>query len=177
MNSLYLLLFAPLFSCTAYNKTDQQPGITDGTLYTPAAYFPEPKHDSAIGDRIVAFAVTQLDAPYRYCSMDPTNGFDCSGFINYVFNHFHISVPRPSVEFTNLGTTIKLDKARPGDLILFTGTNPRKRVVGHIGIIYSNIDGEIRFIHSSSGEANGVTITPLNNLYLARFVKAIRILE
>jgi hypothetical protein len=43
-----------------------------------------------------------------------------------------------------------------------------------MGIVVSNSDS-LRFIHSSSGKANGVTITPLNKYYLGRFVKTIRV--
>jgi cell wall-associated NlpC family hydrolase len=63
----------------------------------------------------------------------------------------------------------------PGDLILFTGTDSSDRRVGHMGIIVSNENDSLRFIHSSSGKANGVTITPLNEYYKGRFMKVIRV--
>ena len=123
----------------------------------------------------VEYAKTLIGTPYLYGSVDPAKGLDCSGFINAVSNHFEIKVPRSSVEFTNLGTTIETNNAKPGDLILFTGTDPSKHVVGHIGIVTDNHDGEVEFIHSSSGKANGVTISELNGYYETRFVKVIRI--
>jgi cell wall-associated NlpC family hydrolase len=123
----------------------------------------------------VAYAKTLIGTPYLYGSVDPAKGLDCSGFINAVSNHFEIKVPRSSVEFTNLGTTIETDKAKPGDLILFTGTDTSKHVVGHIGIVTDNHDGELEFIHSSSGKAKGVTISELEGYYETRLVKVIRI--
>ena len=133
--------------------------------------------DSGLPEKIVAFAQTLKGTPYKYCSMDPDGGFDCSGFVNYVFNHFNIHVPRSSVDFTNLGEYIPLSQSRPGDLILFTGTNPRIRIVGHIGIITANNNGDISFIQSTSGSAYSVVVSPLDKYYMSRFVKVIRVLN
>lgn len=134
-------------------------------------------NDSILPQRIVAFAKTQLGVRYRYCSMNPDVGFDCSGFVNYVFNHFGIKVPRSSVDFTNVGQEIPLKKAQPGDLILFTGTNPHIRTVGHIGIITENNNGDIHFIQSTSGAAYGVVISPLDKRYTERLVKVVRLVR
>jgi cell wall-associated NlpC family hydrolase len=101
-------------------------------------------------------------------------GFDCSGFITYVFNHFGVAVPRSSIDFTNVGKAVSPEQAKPGDLILFTGTDPIDRFVGHMGIVVENGDS-LRFIHSTSGKAMGVTTTPLNEYYKKRYVKTIRI--
>jgi cell wall-associated NlpC family hydrolase len=124
---------------------------------------------------LLAYANTLVGIPYRYASTNPANGFDCSGFITYVFNHFNITVPRSSIDFTNVEREISFAEAKPGDIVLFTGTDSTSREVGHMGIITSTENGEYYFIHSSSGKANGVTITLLNNYYSFRFVKVIRI--
>lgn len=123
---------------------------------------------------VVAFAKTQLGVPYLYGSTDPAKGFDCSGFITHVFNHFGIAVPRSSVDFTNVGREVSAAQAKEGDLILFTGTDSTEGFIGHMGIVMENTDS-LRFIHSSSGKAKGVTITPLNSYYKSRYVKTIRI--
>ncbi|MEO5562679.1 MAG: C40 family peptidase [Chitinophagaceae bacterium] len=126
-------------------------------------------------EKLVAYAKTMIGTPYRYGSTDPSKGFDCSGFITHVFNHFDIKVPRSSVDFTNRGRMVSPKKAKPGDLILFTGTDTSVRRVGHMGIIVSNSDDHLQFIHSSSGKSKGVVITPLENYYKTRFVKIIRV--
>lgn len=124
---------------------------------------------------ILDFARTLTGTPYLFASTDPAKGFDCSGFITYVFNHFNIRVPRSSVEFTNVGKEVTLGKAEPGDLVLFTGTDSSIRVVGHMGIIEARRNDSLFFIHSSSGKANGVVTTPMNKYYQGRFVKVIRV--
>jgi cell wall-associated NlpC family hydrolase len=92
-----------------------------------------------------------------------------------VFQHFNIEVPRSSSGFTDEGSPVALNDAMPGDLILFTGTNSQIRTVGHIGLVVSNDTSGIHFIHSSSGKENSVIITQLDERYMARFVKVIRI--
>lgn len=124
---------------------------------------------------VVAFAQTLKGIPYKYGSTDPRQGFDCSGFITHVFNHFNISVPRSSIDFTNVGREVPPAEARPGDLILFTGTDSTVRIVGHMGIVISEPGAEVEFIHSSSGKAYGVTVNPLKGYYQTRFVKVVRV--
>ena len=70
---------------------------------------------------------------------------------------------------------VKPDEAMPGDLILFTGQNAIRRVVGHMGIVTDNPDGHVAFIHSSSGHKRGVHISELQDYYKTHLVKIIRI--
>ena len=126
-------------------------------------------------DSVINFAKTLLGTPYRYGSTDPKVGFDCSGFFTYVFSHFNIKVPRSSKEFEFSGINVPLKDGRKGDLILFTGTDSTERFIGHMGLILENNGGAINFIHSSSGKAYGVTISPLDKYYMGRFLKIIRI--
>src|SRR5678816_1796782 len=146
--------------------------LPDLTIYKEEG---EIKTGSAIPDSLVGFGKSLVGTPYLYASSDPENGFDCSGFITYVFNHFGIAVPRSSVDFTNEGIEIPKEFASPGDLILFTGTDSTIRTVGHMGIVESNERGTLLFLHSTSGKTYGVTISPLNGYYETRFVKVIRV--
>lgn len=122
---------------------------------------------------VVAFAQTLIGIKYTYGSAVKEKGFDCSGFVDYVFNHFNIAVPRTSSDFTNAGTEIPIKSCKPGDLILFTGSNANSGVVGHMGIITENKNGDLKFIHAS--ESRGVMISGMNSYFLPRFVKVNRI--
>lgn len=172
------LFILTLLSCKEASKQNNEPVnidtaravARDSTL--PASPIPV---NTADPDSIVAFSRTLIGIPYLYASTDPAKGFDCSGFITYVFNNFNIAVPRSSVDFTNYGTTITEQQAKPGDLILFTGTDSTIRIVGHMGIVESIRNDTLHFIHSTSGKGKGVVITPLGNYYKSRFVKVIRI--
>ena len=124
-------------------------------------------------EELTVFAETLLGIPYRYGSMNIENGFDCSGFINYVFNHFEIAVPRTTVDFTNAGKEVSIRESKKGDIILFTGSDAKSGIVGHMGIITENKKNSFWFIHAASGK--GVMISSMNNYFIPRFVKVIRL--
>jgi murein DD-endopeptidase / murein LD-carboxypeptidase len=126
-------------------------------------------------DALVNFAETLQGVPYKYGSAKKEDGFDCSGFITYVFNHFNISVPRTSTDFTNAGTAVTLKDSKRGDLILFTGSDTTGWKVGHMGIITENRRGKVKFIHSASGHKQGVTISDVIGYYITHYVKVIRV--
>jgi lipoprotein Spr len=125
---------------------------------------------------LVSFACSLAGIPYQYGSVDPKHGFDCSGFVTYVFNHFGIMVPRTSVDFTPMQRAIALNDAKLGDLILFTGTDSAVRVAGHMGIVSSMPGEPLRFMHSTSGKGYGVVETDFHTPYYeARYLKTIRV--
>jgi cell wall-associated NlpC family hydrolase len=124
-------------------------------------------------DELVDFAETLIGVKYKYGSAKKENGFDCSGFINYVFNHFNIPVPRISYDFTNAGKEVPIKESKRGDIILFTGSDPKSGVVGHMGIVTENKKGDLQFIHAS--ESRGVMISGMNSYFVPRFVKVNRI--
>lgn len=128
-------------------------------------------------DSIVNFAQSLLKTPYLWGGVSP-KGFDCSGFLYYVYHHHRIKVSRTSSSYANKGTKVAINTVKPADVLLFTGTDSSKRRVGHIGMVISNINGEVTFIHSSSSKKHyGVTLTKYNNSgYVKRFLKAISIL-
>src|ERR1700759_429654 len=84
-----------------------------------------PPHKSLIGkvldtydispDSILHFAESLIGTRYRSASSDPLRGFDCSGFVSYVFKSFNFNVPRSSCEFISIGEKIRLEDAKPGD--------------------------------------------------------------
>jgi cell wall-associated NlpC family hydrolase len=129
-------------------------------------------------EEVIKFAETLVGTPYVYGSTDAKVGFDCSGFITYVFNNFKIKVPRSSVQFTNVGKTVPVESAKRGDIVLFTNpgyNNTNSNVVGHMGLITSNENGIINFIHSTSGKAMSVANSTLNERYKNRFIRVGRI--
>jgi len=129
-------------------------------------------------EELIKFAESLVGTPYVYGSSDPKVGFDCSGFITYIFNHFKVNVPRSSHQFTTMGTTVSLEMAKRGDLILFADPDhddSNSSEVGHIGLITSNENKVISFIHSTSGKAMSVTVTPMSEHYKKRFVRVARL--
>lgn len=127
---------------------------------------------------LVHFAQQYTGTPYLFASSDPRQGFDCSGYINFVFNHFNFDVPRSSKDFEFFGRTVNIADAKEGDLVLFTGTDEHDPAIGHIGILIDSKGMQSDFVHSSSGKANGVTISSLRQQgYAKRFVKVISVID
>jgi len=134
--------------------------------------------DTISSYNLLYFAQSLIGTPYREASSDPSHGFDCSGFVSYVFKSFDANVPRSSGDYANLGRKIKIEDAMPGDVILFRGTKSHHpHSIGHVGIVYSNDGNELRFIHSTSGKEYGVTISSMDDSYKRRFVKVVRLLK
>ena len=82
------------------------------------------------------------------------------------------------MDYERKGQIIKIDSARKGDVIVFTGTKPKNRKPGHVGIVISNPGENLQFIHSSSGKkANGIIITDYSTspYYKSRFIKIVRV--
>ena len=173
-----------VYTAPVANKIDAPAAI--GTAPAPDAVALAPlKPDSAgytniatgklTPPELIRYAETLKGVPYLYGSTDPSKGFDCSGFITYVFNHFNVAVPRQSVGFAYVNRHIDIKNAKTGDLILFTGTDSTTKVVGHMGILKVDPGKEINFLHSTSGKDDGVTETPLNAYYQGRYMYTVRI--
>lgn len=136
-------------------------------------------HDSTGLDRtdIITFAKKYLGTSYRYGSSDPAKGFDCSGFVFFVFNHFNIKLPNSSKEYKSLGTALKPDDFKIGDVLVFYGYKDKNNI-GHVGIICEANGMKSKFIHASSGDAYGVTISNLDSkMYTRRFYKCIDVIR
>jgi len=129
---------------------------------------------SATAAGVLATAKRYLGARYLYGGEDPRSGFDCSGFVQYVFGRNGVDLPRTSREQATAGKAVPLDVGSllPGDLLLFASTG---HGVNHVAIYV----GDNRILHSSAG-AGGVVYddlsTPRGKWYLQRHVASRRIL-
>ncbi len=110
------------------------------------------------GSNIVAAAKSYMGVPYVWGGTSPS-GFDCSGFVHYVYGKYGIWLPRTTESLYPTGTYITKANLRAGDLVFFTTYAPG---ASHVGIYIGNGD----FIHASSSK--GVTISNLSNSYYAQ---------
>jgi cell wall-associated NlpC family hydrolase len=117
-----------------------------------------------------------LGTPYHSAGSSPKSGFDCSGFVNFVFRNFKISLPRSSREFKDIGTDLKPEAFREGDVVVFYSFRNKARI-GHVGIICEAKGMQSKFIHSSSGVVKGVVISELGSPnYMKRFYRCIDVI-
>lgn len=136
------------------------------------------KKDSTIPkrDSIVKFAEKYLGTAYCYGSNNPKKGFDCSGFVNFVFAHYGIELPRSSSGFADFGTPLQPDEFKKGDILVFYGYKDSTSI-GHVGIVYEADGMNSTFIHASSGLDYAVTISDLDSdMYTKRFYKCIDVI-
>ncbi len=75
---------------------------------------------SAVGSRVISIAARYQGVPYVYGGSTPS-GFDCSGFVSYVYAQVGISLPHSSSAIGSMGTRIPRSQARPGDIIWTPG--------------------------------------------------------
>ncbi len=109
---------------------------------------------------VLQYAARYLNTPYKYGGTTPA-GFDCSGFVQYVYKHFDISLPRAAAAQATAG--VRVDKANlsPGDLVFF---DTEGSGINHVGIYAGNG----RFIHSSSPNSGGVIYTSLGESFYSK---------
>lgn len=120
------------------------------------------------GSSVVTKAEQYLGSPYEYGGTSP-DGFDCSGFTQYVYSQFQIPLDRTAAsQYTN-GIAVSKTNLVPGDLVFFN-TNSG---INHVGI-YA---GDGKFIHSSSGQGKVVYSNLNDEYYTPRYVGARRIIK
>lgn len=147
--------------------------------HVPEAEIAQQESESASIRRldVISFAKDHLGTKYKYAGVSPAKGFDCSGFVHFVFKNFDIHLPRGSKEYKFLGTALEPEEFKVGDILVFYGYKDKKQI-GHVGIICEANGMKSRFIHSSSGKAYGVTISDLDSEhYSRRFYKCIDVIQ
>lgn len=110
-----------------------------------------------------------LGIRYRFGG-DTPSGFDCSGFVRFMFNkELDVNLPHSSREMATMGARVDRSELRPGDLVFFTNGKNR---INHVGIFVGNDT----FVHSSL--SRGITRDTLNESYYnKRFATGVRILD
>jgi cell wall-associated NlpC family hydrolase len=144
----------------------------------PVAYVVSNKRVPVRADSVVAFAMRQLGTNYCYAGSTPETGFDCSGFVNYVFARYKVPVPHSTALLITIGKGVPREEARRGDIVVFTGTASTSTSPGHAGIVISNPGQPLRFIHSSSARReSGVKVSQVEGTdYERRFMQVRRVL-
>lgn len=122
-------------------------------------------------DDIIGYAKKYMGVKYVWGGSTP-KGFDCSGFVKYVYNHFGITLNRNSAAQAKNGTKVKKADLQPGDLVFFD-TNGGLNGINHVGIYI----GGGKMIHSSS-YYGGVVITDISSGFYAKcYMTARRVLK
>ncbi|MDP2374901.1 C40 family peptidase [Reyranella sp.] len=143
-------------------------GFTTAAPAVVQASFATPAVANEWGDRLVSRAMNYLGTPYRYGGTSPKTGFDCSGFVYYLYGAvFGQKIPRMPHEMVREGTPVARGDLQRGDLVLFG----HRGTFTHIGI-YAGND---QFVHATQ-RGSPVRVTHLDSDYFrTRYMTAVRL--
>lgn len=160
-----------------------QPQVSVVEPQSPVEYLPEedfsdvtddqPYELPQLADSILSEGLSLVGTRYRFGGTSIKTGFDCSGFIGYLFKEeAGMQLPRSTREMINLDAPlVSRDELEPGDVIFFN--NRGRGRVSHAGIYL----GDDQFIHSSSSRSGGVRVDSLEDSYWKRsYMEAKRVL-
>jgi cell wall-associated NlpC family hydrolase len=111
--------------------------VGSGVAATPGSAATRVHPQADIGIRVSKYARQFLGVPYRWGGSSPRGGFDCSGFVAYVYRHFGVKLPHATFTQFGRGRHVSRGHLRPGDLVFFDG-------LSHVGLYI----GHGRFIHA-----------------------------
>lgn len=126
---------------------------------------PTPAPNPAVSGSIVGYAETFLGTPYVWGGTSPS-GFDCSGFVQYVYSHFGVSIPRTSEDQFGYGTPVSQSQLQVGDLVFFEPDG--SGLPGHVAMYIGGGD-----IIQAPQTGDVVKITPLS--YMSSYMGARRV--
>lgn len=134
--------FAALLALPTFGAPPEVPAATAEQTAIAA----QPETSTALTtnpvESLLASAKVLIGTPYRNGGIDPSAGFDCSGFVGYLFqSNFGLTLPRRSVDMSKVGEKIAKADLQPGDLLFFKTV---KKTISHVGVYIGN--GE--FIHA-----------------------------
>jgi len=116
---------------------------------------------SASVQEVMMSALALTGTPYKFGGTSPDTGFDCSGFVRYVFQQAaNLTLPHGARALSQIGKVIPMDQLQPGDLVFY---NTLKSSFSHVGIYI----GDNRFIHAPSA-GGGVHIVNMQDEYWAK---------
>jgi LysM repeat protein len=121
-------------------------------------------HNEAFVDQLIITASENIGTRYRIGGTTK-DGFDCSGLMCATFGAYDFQLPRTSLEQSQYGLVLEVDKAQKGDLIFFK-TRGRNQI-NHVGMVVEVGDGDVKFIHASN---SGVIISSIKESYYSKRV-------
>jgi cell wall-associated NlpC family hydrolase len=153
---------APAFTPSTSSSGDSSSGGTSSSSSSSSESTAPPVVSAPSRGGVVGIAMQYLGTPYVWAGASPS-GFDCSGFVMYVFAQVGVSLPHSSYAQYGMGVPVSQSQLQPGDLVFFDG-------LGHVGIYV----GGGQFIHSPhTGDV--VKISAMTGWYASSYVGARRV--
>lgn len=124
-------------------------------------------------DSMIALGKKYLGLKYKYGGRTPA-GFDCSGYVSYLYGQFGYTLPTSSSAMVNVGEPVEYKDARKGDILLFKGRSTSASYVGHVALVIDKDSLGLKMMHSCH---RGVLIDryPQMDYYRVRFMGVRRV--
>lgn len=140
----YLLCIALALSSASCAAVEPMPTIVESPTLEQTSSNENPENWSGRAREVLVNALSLTGIKYTRGGNSPETGFDCSGFVRYVFKQAaSLTLPHSALAISQLGKTVPKNELQPGDLVFF---NTLKNTFSHVGIYLGNN----RFIHSPS---------------------------
>lgn len=153
-----MLLASSVGACAVLPGDVARPGDVSGPAARADA--PELRH-------VVQLALALRGTRYRSGGHSPDTGFDCSGFVWYVFSQAGLQLPRSARDMAQSLHAVALRERSPGDLLFF---DTQRAPHSHVGIYLGNDD----FVHAPSRSTGRVMVSTLRDSYWAARVDGVR---
>ena len=127
--------------------------LPEGVVYTASTSHQVSRSSDRVST-VLDYAKKYIGVPYASGGSSP-RGFDCSGYVKYVYGHFGIDLPRTAAEQYNMGQKVSSAEAKPGDFVVFKSGG----YISHIGIYL----GGGKFISATS--SRGIAVDPVHGSY------------
>lgn len=160
--SLIIAVYLPLLALPA--QAEDLPGEQAVQATALADQWTDTAHE------VLIRALSLTGIKYKYGGKSPETGFDCSGFVRYVFQQAaNLTLPHGARALSRLGHAVPTDQLRPGDLVFF---NTLKSAFSHVGIYL----GDNRFIHAPSSGGT-IHVVSMDDAYWAKRFNGARRIE
>ena len=140
---------------------------------------PEIENPAQLIDSVLNYGKTLVGHRYRYGGA-ALSGFDCSGFIKFIFHKYGYTLPHCSRDYAQIGEEISKDSiqnVKKGDILLFKGRNSKSKRIGHVSIIVEANEKEILILHSCCNKGVAVESYTSSGYYPVRLVGIRRLKE
>ncbi len=137
-----------------------------GCSSTPKVAAPRPAARTPAQSPLLRDALSLQGVPYVWGGTSPVRGFDCSGYVQYVFRRHGIELPRTARQMAAAVQRVSKGARSPGDLVFFQTT---REPFSHVGIYLGNDS----FVHASKGRGKGVQVSNLRAPFWRRHWQAV----
>ena len=131
-------------SQTTYTDPYSEPAFTDVPTGAPLP-------DGSRASQVVAIAMQYLGIPYVWGGSSPSQGFDCSGLVSYVYSQIGVYLPHHAASQFSYGVPVAYSELQPGDLVFFNGLGHMGLYIGNNQMIHAPHTGDVVKISTLAG--------------------------